>query len=242
MLPKELICPFERISVNPLHEDLERRYMGKWIFDEKPGTNTIYISEARGNGKSESMRRYLEQEVNKIKNDENNGGVDMKSAYCAFCVSRNGFGITCEHCNGFNKFRQDTSGTIDYSKKDVRGPEAAYKLNPGCITIEHLIEKVIFNGPATIIVWKCGRKTVVKAQPGEPFDPEKGMAMAIAKYVMGNKGAFNNVFNKWCAPYVEQRYNELIEDLKQDKRITPDVPADVIEEIEFVEKSNNTEE
>lgn len=171
-----------------------------------PGAKA-YIIPARGNGKSESMRRYLEQEINKIKNDENNGGVDMKSAYCGFCVYRRGY-YTCEECrecNGYTNFIQDTNGNRDYCKTDVRGPEAAYRLKPGCITVEHLIEKVIFNDPATIIIWKGGRKTVVKAQNGEPFDPEKGMAMAIAKYVMGNKGAFNNVFDKWCAPYYEQQ-------------------------------------
>lgn len=212
------------------------------MFTEKmcPGTKA-YIIPARGNGKSEMIRQIIENEVKKMEKRQNNGGVGMKSAYCEFCVSRNGFGIICEHCNGFSKFRQDTSGTIDYSKKDVRGPEAAYKLNPGCITIEHLIEKVIFNDPATIIIWKGGRKTVVKAQNGEPFDPEKGMAMAIAKYVMGNKGAFNNVFDKWCAPYYEQRYNQLLKELKQAD--APVVPDGVKEEIELVsEEQNATEE
>ena len=39
---------------------------------------------------------------------------------------------------------------------------------------------VIFNDPATIVFWSDGTKTVVKAH-NEPFNPEKGLAMAIVK-------------------------------------------------------------
>lgn len=60
------------------------------------------------------------------------------------------------------------------------------------------IEKVIFNEPATIVYWKDGEKTVVKAND-EPFDKEKGLAMAIAKKVYGNKGNFNEIFRKFGA-------------------------------------------
>ena len=58
------------------------------------------------------------------------------------------------------------------------------------------IKKVIFNNPATIILWADGTKTVVKCQD-EPFDAERGMAMAIAKKYFGNKGNYNNEFKKW---------------------------------------------
>ena len=59
------------------------------------------------------------------------------------------------------------------------------------------IKDVIFNEPATIILWKDGTKTVVKCQEGENYDPEKGMAMAISKKALGNKGNYCEVFKKW---------------------------------------------
>lgn len=60
------------------------------------------------------------------------------------------------------------------------------------------IKKVIFNNPATIVFWKNGDKTVVKCQPGEEFDKEKGLALAIVKYMIAdNKGCFNDIFKKW---------------------------------------------
>lgn len=62
--------------------------------------------------------------------------------------------------------------------------------------IRNNIKDVIFNGPATIIKWTDGTKTVVKCQEGDA-DPWVGMAMAISKKVLGNKGNFNEVFKKW---------------------------------------------
>lgn len=59
------------------------------------------------------------------------------------------------------------------------------------------IEKVIFNDPATIVFWSDGNKTVVKCE-NEKFDPEKGLAMAIAKKLLGgNQGYYYEVFKKW---------------------------------------------
>lgn len=59
------------------------------------------------------------------------------------------------------------------------------------------IKKVIFNDPATIIIWFDGAKTVVKCGEGDVYDPEKGMAMAIAKRFLGDKGNYYEVFKKW---------------------------------------------
>ena len=59
------------------------------------------------------------------------------------------------------------------------------------------IKKVIFNKPATIVLWADGTKTVVKAQEKERFNKEKGLAMAIAKKVLGNQGNYYDEFKKW---------------------------------------------
>ena len=67
------------------------------------------------------------------------------------------------------------------------------------------IKNVIFNDPATIVFWEDGTKTVVKCQDGDEFDPEKGLAMAIAKKAYGNKGNYCNKMKKWL-PKEEQVY------------------------------------
>ena len=58
------------------------------------------------------------------------------------------------------------------------------------------IKKVVFNAPATIVFWDDGTKTVVKCE-NEEYDPEKGLAMAIAKKALGNQGNYYNQFKKW---------------------------------------------
>lgn len=58
------------------------------------------------------------------------------------------------------------------------------------------IKNVIFNDPATIVFWADGSKTIVKAENDE-YDPEKGLAMAIAKKALGNKGNYYNKIKKW---------------------------------------------
>ena len=67
------------------------------------------------------------------------------------------------------------------------------------------IKNVIFNDPATIVFWTDGTKTVVKCQEDDEFDPEKGLTMAIAKKVYGNKSSYCNVIKKWCDPYHEKQ-------------------------------------
>ena len=59
------------------------------------------------------------------------------------------------------------------------------------------IKNVIFNDPATIVFWEDGTKTVVKCQDCDEFDPEKGLAMAVAKKAYGNKGSYCNKMKKW---------------------------------------------
>lgn len=62
---------------------------------------------------------------------------------------------------------------------------------------EYGIERVIFNNPATIVYWTDGTKTVVKCQEGDEFRRETGLAMAIAKKHLGNKGNYNEVFKNF---------------------------------------------
>lgn len=59
------------------------------------------------------------------------------------------------------------------------------------------IKNVIFNYPATIVLWNDGTKTVVKAQGDDVYDPEKGLTMAIVKKLLGNQGNYYNELKKW---------------------------------------------
>ena len=108
----------------------------------------------------------------------------------------------------FPKFEGHITGTakvsyrsLDDIRNDAEVPRNIYRniLNStygiGSLRIPE-IKNVIFNDPATIVFWEDGTKTVVKCQDGDEFDPEKGLAMAIAKKAYGNKGSYCNKLKK----------------------------------------------
>lgn len=69
------------------------------------------------------------------------------------------------------------------------------------------IKDVIYNNPATIILWSDGTKTVVKCQPCDIYNPEIGLTMCVLKKLCCNKGNFNDIFNKWLPKEEKQLEN-----------------------------------
>lgn len=66
------------------------------------------------------------------------------------------------------------------------------------------IKRVIFNDPATIVIWSDNTKTIVKADR-EDFDKEKGLAMAITKKALGNEGNYYNELKKYLGDDYETK-------------------------------------
>ena len=66
------------------------------------------------------------------------------------------------------------------------------------------IKNVIFNKPATIAQWADGTKTVVQCLEGDTYDPEKGLAMAISKKILGNKHDYYHTFKHWLKRYKKE--------------------------------------
>ena len=58
------------------------------------------------------------------------------------------------------------------------------------------IRKVIFNDPATIIIWADGTKTVVKCAEGDIYTKWVGFAFCVCKKIMGD--SFHKEFKRWC--------------------------------------------
>ena len=100
-------------------------------------------------------------------------------------------------CGKTNISREEAKEVMRRFVKDIYGLQAPALIN----RLE--IEKVIFNNPATIVFWSDGSKTVVKCA-NEEFDKEKGLAMAICKRVLGNKGNYFNEFRKWIKDEEEE--------------------------------------
>lgn len=63
-------------------------------------------------------------------------------------------------------------------------------------TVNFCVNKVIFNGPATIVIWGDGTKTVVKCKDGDSYSKWAGFALCFAKHLYGDD--FHRQFRHWC--------------------------------------------
>lgn len=84
---------------------------------------------------------------------------------------------------------------IDYSRQSMEQAKKNDIVKFGMCSVS--IRKVIFNDPATIVLWSDCTKTVVKCGPEDTFDMEKGLAMAIVKKMAGNDNRFHKVFKQY---------------------------------------------
>ena len=83
---------------------------------------------------------------------------------------------------------------IDYSRQSTEHANKNDIVKFGMCSV--CIRKVIFNDPATVVLWSDGTKTVVKCGPNDIFDKEKGLAMAIVKKMASNDSRFHKIFKK----------------------------------------------
>lgn len=104
--------------------------------------------------------------------------------------------------------------TVEYecSLGEYSEVEVTAVLNPNTsiplkATTTPTITNVIFNPPATIVFWSDKTKTVVKCDyEHEPYDPEKGLAMAISRKMLGdNKREYYNTFLHWLKKWEKTR-------------------------------------
>lgn len=105
----------------------------------------------------------------------------------------------------FNSSANSPSITIDnVSFNEIAANKEVYPVGDrfeksfsGFFLIDVRPQKVVFHDPATVVYWADGTKTVVKCGPHDTFDPEKGLAMAVAKKHFGNGNEFHKVFKRW---------------------------------------------
>lgn len=90
----------------------------------------------------------------------------------------------------YQTLNNTTSDTIEFLNKKYICSETIFAQ-----TSLPKINRVIFNGPATIVFWADGDKTIVKCTEEDFYDPEKGLAMAICKKALGED--FRKTFKKF---------------------------------------------
>ena len=125
---------------------------------------------------------------------------------CWNCKHRDGVlfvdNTICNECRRDHFLWEARTEIADLTEKEVRNwlvsIDNAHKLMEKPIP-----DRVIFNDPATIIIWKDGSKTVVKCMEGDEFDPEKGFAMCYLKKVLGKD--YGSTMRKYVKPELKKR-------------------------------------
>ena len=97
------------------------------------------------------------------------------------------------------------------------------------------IDHVVFNGPATIIFWQDGTKTVLKCHEGDEFSAVTGFALCMLKGMLGNQ-AYHDLCEHWLDDVYavdEERKKiskKIIEDAKPKTEIVHKNRLDILEE------------
>lgn len=95
------------------------------------------------------------------------------------------------------RYHQDALDNARYTAQAQAMYNRTYEKEARAAMSTASIKNVIFAPPATIVYWSDGSKTVVKCSEKDVFDPEKGLAMAIAKRCGGNKGSYYKEIQNW---------------------------------------------
>ena len=59
------------------------------------------------------------------------------------------------------------------------------------------IKKIIFNEPATIVIWSDKTKTISKVCKGDIYDKKTGLCVCIAKKALGGNGKINKLIKNF---------------------------------------------
>lgn len=140
---------------------------------------------------------------------------------CNGCKNRNTW--RCETCIGWNRYASDTLTNpqlaIDIDKEMKMLAKAGLNKIFGVQNAERKtdmrIKKVYFNDPVTVVLWEDGTKSIVRTCAGDIYDPEKGLAMAIAKKALGNQGNYYEAFKKWLPEEKDEESVSALDGLKQ---------------------------
>ena len=96
-------------------------------------------------------------------------------------------------------------GAKKYFKTKINSPKTSTTyatpsdifVNKGFDFYNIKIKRIIFNPPATVIIWGDNTKTVVKCSEDDEFNPEIGVAMCYMKKIYGSRHAFSKMVEKY---------------------------------------------
>ena len=103
--------------------------------------------------------------------------------------------IRCHDCTSvcYNLTRPGTGATITNISESYLIPAKKEEKEKPVMDKRYKVKKILYHGPATIVYWADGEKTVVKCMESDTFDPMAGFCAALAKRVYGSTGAVKQI-------------------------------------------------
>lgn len=108
---------------------------------------------------------------------------------------RNGKGLILKKIKEVEE--QNKSIAIDKSKINEIKIDEIKEIKFATKSIVDEIKDIIFNDPATIVLWKDGTKTVVKATHGDEYDKRTGVALCVLEKLVGSKSGIKTLVKKY---------------------------------------------
>lgn len=98
-----------------------------------------------------------------------------------------------------------------------------------------ILNKIIFNGPATIVLWNDGTKTVVKCSDFDVDDPYAAVAQAYMKKIFGSNNQFKKMVDKWLPE--EEDHRDFMDAMSYIAHCFK-VPDSIVKKQEIISKEN----
>ena len=204
------------------------------IGDMMPGYRYVDTDEAgRIKSITNDEKKHHEKALDRLKNTLNNVYGDSLDALR--------YSIEAAKFFNFNiKEKESNTMPTNYNKMFLGTGNLYFRFKAE-------IKDVIFNNPATIILWNDDTKTVVKCGEGEVYDPEKGLAMAIAKKFLGNQGNYYDTFKKYLPVKDEEikesdSFKKDINSISETLDTCKDIPRGFVTLKEFAKLTEQSED
>ena len=99
-------------------------------------------------------------------------------------------GMTMENiATGFGLPIIKANADLEFEREEAEGTRIVFSPNVHPIAIhggKYKARRVVFNPPATVVLWEDGTKTVVKCDERDGYDAMTGVALCYMKKALGN--------------------------------------------------------
>ena len=96
------------------------------------------------------------------------------------------FLVSCSYANEMDDTSCSRAPTVVQELRDYEFPGGFRFFDCDMVMNDYYIEKVIYNNPATVVIWSDGTKTVSKTHADDKYSPEVGLVLCVLKKISGS--------------------------------------------------------